>query len=63
VENKELPNSCALVEANLDEIPLTSGFDSQMPQVEDVELPNSPAVFEIGLDEIPLISNVDSTLP
>jgi hypothetical protein len=31
VENSESPNSCAIVETSLDEIPPTLGFDSQMP--------------------------------
>jgi hypothetical protein len=29
-EDKESPNSLAVVEVDVDEIPLTSGFDSQM---------------------------------
>jgi hypothetical protein len=37
VEDRESPNSHTVVEASLDEISLTLGFDSQMPQVEDVE--------------------------
>jgi hypothetical protein len=52
-ENKESPNSCAVVEIGLDEIPLTLGFDSQMLQAEDVESPNSCTVVEVNLDEIP----------
>jgi hypothetical protein len=54
-ENMESPNSHAVVEAGLDEIPLTLGFDSQMFQAKDVELPNSCAVVVVSLDEIPLI--------
>jgi hypothetical protein len=60
VENKKSPNSCAVVEVGLDEIPPTLGFNSQMFQVENVESPNSCMVVEIGLDEIPLTWNVDS---
>jgi len=30
-EDRELPNSLAVVEVSLDEIPLTSSFNSQMP--------------------------------
>jgi len=60
VEDRELPNSCTIVEAILDEIPPTSSFNSQMPQLEDVESPSSHTVFEVNLNEIPLTSNVDS---
>jgi hypothetical protein len=59
-EVKESPNSHAIVEANLDEIPLTLGFDSQMPQVKDVESPNSRTVVTISLDDIILTLGVDS---
>jgi hypothetical protein len=61
-EDKESPNSCTVVEIGLDEIPLTLGFDSQMPKVEDVESPNSCTVVEINLDEIPLTSSVNSPM-
>jgi hypothetical protein len=61
-ENKKSPNSCVVVEIGLDEIPLTLGFNSQMPQVEDVELPNSCTVVEVNLDEIPLTSSVNSSM-
>jgi hypothetical protein len=37
VEDRESPNSHVVVEASLDEISLTLGSNSQMPQVEDVE--------------------------
>jgi hypothetical protein len=60
VEDRELPNSCGVVEANLDEIPPTLSFDSQMPQLEDVESPSSHTVFEVNLNEIPLTLSVDS---
>ncbi len=62
VENKESPNSCVVVEINLDEIPLILGFDSQMPQMENVELANSCTIVEVNLDEIPLTSNVNSPM-
>ncbi len=58
-EDKESPNPCMVVEASLDEIPLTSNFDSQMPQAEDVETPNSHAVVAINLNEILSTLNVD----
>ncbi len=61
-KNKESPNSCTVVEIGLDEIPLTLGFDSQMPQEEDVELPNSCTVVEVNLNEIPLTSSVNSPM-
>ncbi len=63
VENRESPNSRAIVEASLDEIPLTSGFNSQMPQSKDVESPNSHVVFEVNLNEIPLTLDVNSVVP
>jgi hypothetical protein len=53
-----LPNSHAV-----DEIPLTSGFDSQMPQAEDVELLNSCLVVEVGLNEIPSTLGFDFAVP
>ncbi len=58
MEDKELPNSCVI-----DEIPLTSGFNSQMPQVEDVELLNSFTTIEVSLDDIPLILGFDFKMP
>jgi len=58
VENKKLPNSRAI-----DEIPLTSGFNSQMLKVEDVESLNSFATIEVSLDEIPLILGFDFKMP
>ncbi len=61
VENKESPNSC-VVEIGLDEIPLTLGFDSQRPQMENVELPYSCIVVKVNLDEIPLTSSVNSPM-
>ncbi len=48
-----------VVEASLDEIPLTSNFDSQMPQAKDVESPNSCAVIAFNLNEILSTLNVD----
>jgi len=60
VEDRESQNSHLVVEANLDGIPLTVGFDSQMPQVEYVESLNSHVVVEVNLDEIPSTSSVDS---
>jgi hypothetical protein len=36
-EDKESPNSCMVVEAGLDEIPPTLGFDFQMLQMENVD--------------------------
>jgi hypothetical protein len=48
-----------VVEVGLDEIPSTSAFNSQMPQVEDVESPNSHIV-EVDLDDIPSTLGVDS---
>ncbi len=62
-EDRELPNSRAIIEANLDENPLTLGFDSQMPQAKDVELPNSCTIVAVGLDEIPSTSGVDFEEP
>ncbi len=62
-ENRELPNSCTVVEVGLNEIPLTLGFNFQMFQVEDMELPNSRAIVAISLDEIPSTLNVDSKVP
>ncbi len=59
MKDREPPNSHAVVEASLDEIPLTSSFESQMPQLEDVESPNSHVFFEISLDEIPSTLGVD----
>ncbi len=50
-EDGELPNSHVIVEANLDEIPLTSGFNSEMPQVENVESPNSHVIVAINLND------------
>ncbi len=58
-ENRELLNSHMVVESSLDEIPLTSGFDSQMPKVEDAKSPVSRVVVAIDLDETPLILGVD----
>jgi len=58
VENRELPNSHAV-----DEIPSTSGFDSQMPHAEDVESLNSCLVVEVSLNEIPSTLGFDSTTP
>jgi hypothetical protein len=51
-----LPNSRVVIKVDLDEIPLTSRFNSQKPQVEDVELSNTRIIVVIGLDEIPLTS-------
>jgi hypothetical protein len=51
-EDGELPNSHVIVEANLDEIPLTSGFNSKMPQVENVESPNSHVIIAINLNDL-----------
>jgi len=61
-EDGELPNSHVIVEANLDEIPLTSGFNSEMPQVENVESPNSHVIVAINLNEILLILGVNITV-
>jgi len=58
VEDRELPSSHAV-----DEIPSTSGFDSQMPHAEDVESLNSCLVVEVGLNEIPSTLGFDSTVP
>ncbi len=57
VEDRELPNSHAV-----DEIPSTSGFDSQMPHAEDVELLNACLVVEVDLNEIPSTLGFDSTV-
>jgi hypothetical protein len=62
-EYKESPNSRMVVEANLDDIPPTLGFNSQIPQMENVESPNSHTVVVIGLDEIPSASIVKSLMP
>ncbi len=51
-----------MVEISLDEIPLTLGFDSQRPQMENVELPYSCIVVKVNLDEIPLTSSVNSPM-
>jgi hypothetical protein len=59
----ELPNSCAVVEINFIEIPLTLGFKCQMFHAKDVESPNLCIVVEVSLDEIPLISGVNSPMP
>ncbi len=55
----ELPNSRVVDEANLDEIPPTLAFNSQMPRAIDVESPNSCAVVKANLDEIPSTMGVD----
>jgi hypothetical protein len=62
-EGTESPNSHAIVEAGLDEIPPTSGFNSQMFQAKDVELPNSHVVVVVGSYEIPSTSSVDYEVP
>jgi hypothetical protein len=59
-ENMELPNSHTIVEANLDEIPQTLGFNFQMFQAKNLESLNSCAIVVVRLDEIPLTLNVDS---
>jgi hypothetical protein len=48
-----------VVESSLDEIPLTSGFDSQMPKVEDAKSLVSCVVVVNDLDETLSILGVD----
>jgi hypothetical protein len=62
-EDKRSPNSLAVVEVGMDEIPVTLGFNSQMPYTKDVESPNSCAVVVIDFDEIPLTLSVDFEVP